>query len=497
MTRTASWLGARRGRDALVVSGLAAVCIATACGDPRPDTPLRHLYLMPVILAGASGVAPGAVTAAAAVLLHALLVIPQVERSGLDHGTVEGLVSFAMFVAAGVSTGALTTRARRERGRYDTLVGIQRALADDVELTEAVARVRATVATGLVSTVVALVLTDGEDEGCAGDAGVTAADVAEVATTGQPRFLPDLGGGSRVRRAMLAPIRGMDGVLGVLVVTREGEIGCAERATIAAFGAYIGLALENTRLAAARRRFAAELTDKIAAATRELTAIDRAKSAFVAIASHELRTPLTALRGFSELLAVRTFSTAEVQRFAQLMSGEAERLSRIVEDLLDLSRLEQGLTPQLRRTRVALAPAVVAATRIFDRPDIAHRLEIDCPEGLPAGDADADALDRILKNLIANAIKYSPPGPVRVSARARDAMIEFTVEDRGPGIAAEALPRLFEPYFRVPGGANAPRGTGLGLGVVRALVEAHGGTVRVESAREIGTRIRFTIPCVS
>lgn len=483
-------------RVALVIAGLVAVGVAVACGDPRADTPIRHLYLVPVIFAGAHGVAAGALAAVAAVLLHALLVIPEVERSGFEHAAVEGVVSFAMFVLTGVSTGALATRARRGRRRYDALVDIQRALADDVELDDAAVRVRTAVEAGLAPAVVAVVLTDDEDQ-CGGHAGLAAADVSAVATTGQPRFVPDLGDHPRARRAMLAPIRGMNGMLGVLVVTREGEISGSERASVVALGSFIGLALENARLAAARRRFEAELADKIAAATRELTAIDRAKSEFVAVASHELRTPLTALRGFSELLAVRTYATGDVQRFARLMSAEAERLARMIEDLLDLSRLEQGLPPQLRRTRVDLAPAVVAATRIFDRPDVAHRLEIDCPDGLPAGDADADALDRILKNLVANAMKYSPPGPVRVSARARDAMIEFAVEDHGPGIPDDALPRLFEPYFRVDHGAGTPRGTGLGLAVVRALVEAHGGSVHVDSAREIGTRIRFTIPSVS
>jgi two-component system sensor histidine kinase KdpD len=187
-----------------------------------------------------------------------------------------------------------------------------------------------------------------------------------------------------------------------------------------------------------------------------------------------------------------------VTRYARVMQGEAERLARMVEDLLDLSRLEQGQAPVLRRASVDPATALHQATTIFERPGVAHRIEVDAPADLPAIDADPDALDRIVKNLVGNAIKYSPPpGPVRVIARAAAEMVEIVVADRGPGIPVDAQARVFEPYFRVADDAQAVRGTGLGLAVVRALVEAHGGAVRVESARGIGTRMCFTIPSVS
>ena len=130
---------------------------------------------------------------------------------------------------------------------------------------------------------------------------------------------------------------------------------------------------------------------------------------------------------------------------------------------------------------------------MFRRQQVAHHFEIDCDDGLPAIDADPDALDRILKNLISNALKYSQPGLVSVRARTGDDSVEVQIEDRGRGIPAEALPRLFEPYYRVPDGAAAARGTGLGLAIVKSLIEAHGGSVGVSSAPGVGTCVTFTL----
>src|SRR4030095_1929616 len=156
----------------------------------------------------------------------------------------------------------------------------------------------------------------------------------------------------------------------------------------------------NARLASRQRHFAAELADKVSAARRELEELDRAKSAFVAIASHELRTPLTALQGFSELLAVRRLPPEEVSRLAGVMRREAKRLARIVSDLLDLSRIERGLEPALCRIPLAVEPAVVATVDLFRQGTATHPIAIACEPMLPRVDADPDALERVLKHLI-------------------------------------------------------------------------------------------------
>jgi signal transduction histidine kinase len=196
---------------------------------------------------------------------------------------------------------------------------------------------------------------------------------------------------------------------------------------------------------------------------------------------------LTALQGFSELLATRAFAPSEVRRLAEIMRGEIERLGRIVSDFLDLARLERGLAPAIRRVVLDPAPLIAAAVELFRRTRTTHRLELHVEGALPHVDADADALDRVLKNLIGNALKYSPPGScVRVRARAAD----------GPGIPAEERARVFEPYYRVRETAALGPGTGLGLSVVRSLVEAHGGTVRADTAPGVGTRMTVILPAL-
>src|SRR5947208_234890 len=205
--------------------------------------------------------------------------------------------------------------------------------------------------------------------------------------------------------------------VGLLAVERRGEIFPQERAALEALGAHVGLALENARLASRQRQFAAELGEKVAAARRELEELDRAKTAFVAIASHELRTPLTSLQGFSELLAVRRLPPEEVTRLAGVMRTEAKRLGRIVSDLLDLSRIERGLAPALCRVPLALAPAIEATADLFRLGTATHPIEIECDPALPPVDADPAAVERVLTNLISTAIKYSPAGStVRVKA---------------------------------------------------------------------------------
>jgi signal transduction histidine kinase len=283
-------------------------------------------------------------------------------------------------------------------------------------------------------------------------------------------------------------------------VERAGDIAADERRALRALAAHVGLALENARLAARQRRFADELAEKVTAATRQVVEMDRMKSEFVAIASHELRTPLTALQGFSELLATRRFAPAEIVRIGGIMSAEAERLGRIVNDFLDLARLERGLAPPLRRARVDAAALVADAVEMLQRARPTHQLEVDCAAGLPPLDADPDALDRVVKNLVSNAVKYSPAGGrVRVAARALEAppAVEITVEDEGPGIAEADLTRIFEPYYRTAAGARAAGGAGLGLAVVKSLVDAHGGTIHAGNVTPHGTRMTLIFPALS
>src|SRR5262245_40324529 len=465
--------------------------------DRGPASPFRHLYALPVLGAAlASGALGGALAAVAAVLLQAPALFAHLEDAGLTPLAVDDLFSDLTLIVMGPLVGALAGAADRQRSRYETLLAAQRVLAAEAPLPDALARLRATLGARLDGAQVALVVRDGESVVSAGARNLAGdSPAARVIETGRPVFVADTGQRARPHRALVVPLLAHGATIGVLAVQREGELGSGARAAVERLGAYLGLALENTRLLSRQRRFTQELEDRVAEATQRLGALDRAKSTFVATVSHELRTPLTALLGFGELLATRHYPTTEVQRLAGIICRETERLARIVDDVLDLSRMERGLGPRIVPVVVAACPAITGAVAIFRRGRVTHELVVAVHDSLPAVHADPDALDRILKNLVSNAIKYSPAGsPVTVSARTADGVVRSTVADEGRGIPAPALPRIFEPYYRAPDAADTASGVGLGLAVVKALVEAQRGTIRVESAAGQGTRVTFTLP---
>jgi two-component system, OmpR family, sensor histidine kinase KdpD len=482
-----------------IALALAAITLAIAHSGADAASLWRHAYHVPVVVAALRYGSRGTLAALAAVLLYAPFVLPALEREGATPAVLEGLLTFALLLGVGVLSAALAAGVQRQRARYETLATVQRALDGDTPLDLAVARLRACLHARLDATV-GLVVHDGTRLVVAGGASVARGSaVAHVLVSGAPLFVRDAGGRGALHRCFVAPLGGRGAVVGALAVERAGDIAADERRWLPVLAAHVGLALENARLTARQRRFADELAEKVTAATRHVVEMDRMKSEFVAIASHELRTPLTALQGFSELLAMRRFSPPELARIAAIMHAETERLGRIVNDFLDLARLERGLAPPLRLARVDAGALIAEAVEMLQRARTTHHLEVDCADGLPHLDADPDALDRVVKNLVSNAVKYSPAGScVRVAARAREAppAVEITVEDEGPGIAEADRTRIFEPYYRTTAGAKAAGGAGLGLAVVKSLIDAHGGTIRADNVTPHGTRMTLILPAV-
>jgi signal transduction histidine kinase len=136
---------------------------------------------------------------------------------------------------------------------------------------------------------------------------------------------------------------------------------------------------------------------------------------------------------------------------------------------------------------------------VLQRARTTHRFELECAAALPPLEADPDALDRVVKNLVSNAVKYSPPGSrVRIAARAypEPPAVEITIEDEGPGIAEADRARIFEPYYRTAAGVKTAAGSGLGLAVVKSLIDAHGGTIRADNVEPHGTRMTLILPAV-
>ena len=222
--------------------------------------------------------------------------------------------------------------------------------------------------------------------------------------------------------------------------------------------------------------------------------VSRLKSQFVSAVSHEFRSPLTSIRQLAELLDRGVPSPERSRQYFKVILDESERLSRLVERVLDFSRMEEGrqeytmapidTTPWL--TQVARAAAHVLA---------AKRLETSIPAGLPPIVGDAEALATAVHNLLDNAAKYSPGcDTVWLSAAARTGAIAISVRDRGVGIAPEDRPHLFDRFYRGAAMADVVKGTGLGLSLVKHIIDAHRGHVRIESAPGDGTTVTVEIP---
>ena len=235
----------------------------------------------------------------------------------------------------------------------------------------------------------------------------------------------------------------------------------------------------------------------------EIRGVERMKTAFISTVSHELRTPLTSIKGFIETLLSDTegFYDRETQReFYRIIDTECDRLTRLIEDLLNVSRIEQGRAMQLNLVAVdvpAVSEKVLTVQRAYTKPD-RHQLSAEFPDTFPQIEADQDKVDQILTNLVSNSIKYSPRGgTVKIVGRYTEGepMVELRVEDCGMGIPREHLPKVWERFHRVDNRDNREiGGTGIGLFLVKALVEAHHGIVGVESEYGKGTTFWFKLP---
>lgn len=243
-------------------------------------------------------------------------------------------------------------------------------------------------------------------------------------------------------------------------------------------------------------RLVVVLTDRTAARTVERMRVD-----FVANASHELRTPLASLMGFIETLRGPAADDPPAQqRFLGIMADQAERMRRLVDDLLGLSRVEatEHLPPQGRADVQAVLRAEAAAVEpLFAARKV--RLRLDLPEGaLPADPADADQIAQVARNLLDNALRHAKEEVVMQAAPARHAGrpgVAFQVRDDGPGIPPEHIPRLTERFYRVDSGrARAAGNTGLGLAIVKHILNRHRGTLVIESPPGQGATFRVWLP---
>ena len=249
-----------------------------------------------------------------------------------------------------------------------------------------------------------------------------------------------------------------------------------------------------------RKRWEQEIAtalDTQRAANEQLERLNKAKSDFVSIVSHEFRSPLTGIQGFSELMRDEVTDVDEMREYAADINREAERLNRMIDELLDLDRMEAGrmtLRVELVDVDGIVRQLVASASARAPR----HRLGLELDAALPAISADRDKLTQVIVNLLDNAIKYSPDGgEVVVGARAESSLVHLWVRDCGLGIPPDALETIFERYARVEAAQHQRiRGTGLGLPIVKQIVELHGGRIWVESTCGQGSTFHVAVPLV-
>lgn len=288
----------------------------------------------------------------------------------------------------------------------------------------------------------------------------------------------------------------------------EAHLSPEDLAVPSAIGQQIGVAMDNARLYAQSVEYASEME----AASSAAEAANASKSIFLANVSHELRTPLVSILGFARIVQKRLeerifpflpqeddklqHTKQQIDENLDIILEEGQRLTTLINNLLDLEKIEAGkMEWRLEPVEIAevITQAAAATASLFEGKDIA--LSRDVPLGLPQVCADRDKLLQVVINLISNAVKFAPNGPVTIRVGGLESEVMVSVTDHGVGIAPADQARVFEKFTQVGDTLTGkPRGTGLGLAICKEIVEHHGGRIWVESELGKGSTFSFTLP---
>ncbi|HEY7063792.1 MAG TPA: ATP-binding protein [Chloroflexota bacterium] len=513
-----SWAGWGGYAAALGAVGLVSVLIGLVLGR-LPIANISMLYLIAVLaVAVLFGSLPAVVASVAAFLAFDFFFVEPLHTFTVSDP--EEWVSLLLFLLTAIVTGQLAAGQRRrareaEQREHEAVVlyDVVR-LVTEPELSQALSDVAERLRRELDLAAVAIQAAEssgppvhvavGDDEALR-IVRAARAEPARVlgqgrAPTGAARGAPGrwvriisptrrrsaLEAGERARLHMV-PLLVQERRIGALLLVRRpdaGAFGAADDRLLSAVAAQIGVAAERARLR--REAMEAEI----------LRRTDELKTALLNAVSHDLRTPLASIIASAGSLLQEdvAWTPDERREFAQAIEEEAQRLNRIVGNLLDLSRLEGG---SLRPERAwydlgALVDDVVGRLRPLTA---GHGVVVSVPENLPPIYLDYVEIDQVLSNLIENAVKYTPPGaPIEITVRQDPGAVRVIVTDRGPGIPEAALPRLFDSFYRVDEGGPRPQGQGVGLAVARGLIEAHGGRIWATNRAGGGATFTFTLP---
>jgi two-component system sensor histidine kinase KdpD len=418
-----------------------------------PAVSLGVVYLLAVLLVAAIwGAWLGLATAVGSALAFNFFHIEPTGRFTIADG--EHWVALAVFFVVALVASELAQRARRQaeqaderRREADLSAEMARLLlrADDLEQALGVVAHRIATTLGLPSAAVELRAVDGD-----------------------------------FRRVAFA-LREGTRQLGTLVVPAdlpEPTLARLQERVVPALEALLAAAIEREQL----------LSNRVEAAALRRT--DVLKTALLRSVSHDLRSPLTAIMNAAGPLQSDSLAPAERAELAGVITQEAQRLSHLIDNLLDLSRLEAGAA-EPQRDWCDVREVIHSAVEELQLPGDAFRLQL---EELPLIQADASQLQRTFVNLLGNSYRHSGGEPVQVRAAALHNRIMVRVIDRGPGIPPAQQERVFEPFYRIGTDRTGHRGSGLGLAIVRGFVEANGGRVWVESLPQQGTAFVLELP---
>jgi len=238
-----------------------------------------------------------------------------------------------------------------------------------------------------------------------------------------------------------------------------------------------------------------ERTSELEDALEDLKDLDRLKTEFLSTAAHELRTPLTSIRGFSEIMLTRELDETRKKRYLTFISQEATQLGDIIDDLLDVSRLEAIRGLALKQEPIDMTKLIDEVLTLFIESSPNHNFQIKCTTELPLMRGDSFRLSQVVKNLLSNAVKFSPKGgTITIRSQVIPGHLEISVQDEGIGMTPEQQVHLFEKFYRADASNTSISGTGLGLAVSKLIVELHGGETWAESEYGVGSTFYVKLP---
>jgi two-component system sensor histidine kinase KdpD len=455
---------------------VASVALTTALLTQLPrlhQTNIALLYLLVVLLSATTiGLGPAMLASVLSFLgfnfffvapLHTLMVTD-----------IQDVVRLLTFLAVAIIASSLAGRARnqadtaqRSASELATLYGLSQTISAEVE-TDRILRVVAQTTAHLLNVPLCAILL--YDHG---------GRLTERVRSGDPVSDPS--------RQVDTFLRIGQRVLGVLRITQRSldePLTKAEQGNLEMIASQVVLALERARL-----------TEE-ASQARTLAEAERMKGSLLSSVSHDLRTPLAVIKGaVTNLLDDSVaWDTAARRELLNAIDEEADRLNRLVGNLLEMSRIEAGAQPPARSSQ-DIAELVGAVVNRMRSQLAAHPVRIDIPANLPPLQISYTQIDQVLTNLLENAVKYTPPPtPITIQAHQEHDSIWIEVRDQGPGITAGLSTRIFEKFVRAAGPERHADGTGLGLAICKGIVEMHGGRIWEENMPTGGARFIFTLP---